>query len=83
MPILFADTKSLRGDRNPTATIPMTMNTGITRQGEVEGVQVDDLTLDTGSARTIVHSRFVDDTTQITGKIPIRCAHGGTPTSTG
>ena len=78
MPILFADTKSLRGDHNPTATIPMSMNTGITRQGEVEGVQVNDLTLDTGSARTIVHSRFVDDTTRVAGKIPIRCAHGDT-----
>ena len=77
MPILFADTKSLSGYRNTTAMIPMPMNTGVTRQGEVEGVQVNDLTLDTGSARTIVHSRFVDDT-QIAGKIPIRCAHGDT-----
>ncbi len=55
---------------------PVVTKTGVTRCGEVEGVPVQDITLDTGSARTIINSKLVADSTEITGTVPIRCAHG-------
>ena len=48
----------------------------VTRGREVEGIYVNDITLDTGSARTINNSKLVSDSTEITGEIPIRCDYG-------
>ena len=48
----------------------------VTRSGEVEGIPVDDITLDICSARNIINSKLVSDSTEITSEIPIRCAHG-------
>ena len=47
----------------------------VTRGEEVEGIPVNDITLDTGSAWTIINSKLVSDSTEITGEIPIHCAH--------
>ena len=50
--------------------------TKVTHKGEVEGAPVDDITLDMGSARTMINSKMVPDNVEITGRVPIRCAHG-------
>ena len=50
--------------------------TRVTRKGEVEGTPVDDITLDTGSARTTINSKLVPDRVEIMKKVPIRCVHG-------
>ena len=53
---------------------------GIARCGEVEGITVSDIILDTGSARTMIRSELVPEETKTDGEIPIRCAHGDTIT---
>ena len=76
-PTMYTDSHSPNewvGD--PSRAIHMFKVASVTRSGEVEGIPVDDMTLDTGSARTIINSKLVSDSTEITGEIPIRCAHG-------
>lgn len=48
----------------------------VSRKGMVEGVAVDDILLDTGSARTLVKRDLVPDLKVGDGEIAIRCAHG-------
>ena len=49
----------------------------ITRAGTVEGKTVERIILDTGCARTMVRQELVPHA-QVTGQVPIRCAHGDT-----
>ena len=51
----------------------------IQRKGVVEGTEVNDVVLDTGCARTLIHRRLVPDGKKIPGEATtLRCAHGDT-----
>ena len=50
-----------------------------TRSGVVEGQIVEDIVLDTGCSRTMVHSSLVGEGKQLDGEaVTVRCAHGDT-----
>ena len=52
---------------------------GIARSGVVEGIPVDNILLDTGCSRTLVHSDLVPEGKFLEGEaVTIRCAHGDT-----
>ena len=51
----------------------------IQQKGVVEGTEVNDVVLNTGCARTLIHRRLVPDGKKIPGKATtLRCAHGDT-----
>ena len=53
--------------------------TGVVRKGVVEGKNVDNILLDTGCSRTLVHHSFVPEAKIQEGRaVAIRCAHGDT-----
>ena len=54
-------------------------NGSIQRKGQVEGTEVNDVVLDTGCARTLIHRRLVPDSKMIQGEATtLWCAHGDT-----
>ena len=58
---------------------PVEMKPGVVKSGKVEGETVNDILLDTGCSRTLVHRRFVSqEKAQDGGAVAIRCAHGDT-----
>ena len=50
------------------------------RSGRVNGIQVDDIILDTGASRTLVREDLVPPRALRNGEVTIRCAHGDTIT---
>ena len=53
--------------------------TGVSKAGLVEGKAVDDILLDTGCSRTLVHRSLVPKEKLLEGEaVAIRCAHGDT-----
>ena len=51
----------------------------VTRTGKIEGKTVDDILLDTGCSRTLIHKDHVPDEKLLEGEaIAIQCAHGDT-----
>ncbi len=52
---------------------------GVLRSGTIEGVKVEDILLDTGCSRTLVHEDYVPEGKYLAGEVvAIRCAHGDT-----
>ena len=60
--------------RRPAQTKP-----GVVKSGRVEGRAVDNILLDAGCSRTLVHRKFVSEGKLQAGEaVAIRCAHGDT-----
>ena len=58
---------------------PVVTRPGVVRSGTVEGHAVDNILLDTGCSRTLVHKKLVpEEKVQDAGAVAIRCAHGDT-----
>ena len=58
---------------------PVQSKPGVVKSGKVEGETVDDIFLDTGCSRTLVHRKLVPkEKAQDGGGVAIRCAHGDT-----
>ena len=76
MPLMYPDGQYGGRRVEPSNLTQSLLNKGlgITRCGEVEGTPVTDITVDTGSARTIINSNLVSDSTTISREI--RCARG-------
>ena len=56
---------------------PARMKPGVVKSGKIEGHIVDNILLDTGCSRTLVHRSFVsEDKIQDGEAVAIRCAHG-------
>ena len=51
-------------------------NQSLFRKGTVEGEPVDDIILDTGSTRTLVHHKLLPPNKRAKGVVTMRCAHG-------
>ena len=50
------------------------------RSGNVNGVPVEDILLDTGATRTLVREDLVPTRSRVDGKVTILCAHGDSVT---
>ena len=58
---------------------PVQSKPGVVKSGRVEGEAVDDILLDTGCSRTLVHRKLVPKEKAQDGEaVAIRCAHGDT-----
>ena len=70
----------LCGEKGPgKVTKWMSTGTELTRKGAVEGRAVDNILLDTGCSRTLVHQELVPRGKMLEGEaVAIRCAHGDT-----
>ena len=52
---------------------------GVTKVGILEGKTVNDILLDTGCSRTLIHQKLVPEDRLLPGEaVAIRCAHGDT-----
>ena len=58
---------------------PVVPKPGVVKSGMVEGKAVDNILLDTGCSRILVHRRLVPETSVLDAEaVAIRCAHGDT-----
>ena len=58
---------------------PVVTRPGVVRSGTVEGHAVDNILLDTGCSRTLVHKKLVpEEKVQDAEAVAIHCAHGDT-----
>ena len=52
---------------------------GVTKSGIIEGKAMNDILLDTGCSRTLIHKQHVPKEKMLEGEaVPIQCAHGDT-----
>ena len=67
------------GGRSSVVKRPVVAKTEVVKHGMVEGCAVDNILLDTGCSRTLVHRKLVpEDKIQDAEAVAIRCAHGDT-----
>ena len=58
---------------------PVVVQPGVVKPGMVEGKKVEDILLDTGCSRTMVHQKLVaKENIQDADVVAIQCAHGDT-----
>ena len=77
---MFCTERRVRMNRQESQKkCPARMKPGVVKSGKIEGHMVDNILLDTGCSRTLVHRSFVsEDKIQDGEAVAIRCAHGDT-----